>query len=107
MGSPVPADGSLGRPVTQAYTDRYEYTTQFDSADRIAAKWGLSRGDCDAFAVRSQARAAEALTNDVFDSQIIGIEIPDANSAAAGGATTRTEVRDDVPGPRPWTGWRA
>lgn len=74
MGSPVPVDGSSGNPVTSAYTDRYEYTSQFDSADRIAHKWGLTRTDCDAFALRSQQRAARAQRLGVFGSQLAPVD---------------------------------
>lgn len=73
MGSPVPADGSLGSPPTQAFRDRFEYTSQFESADRIARQWGLSREDCDAFAALSQERAATAVAGDAFDSQIVPV----------------------------------
>lgn len=93
MGSPVPADGSLGRPVTAAYTSRFEYTSQFESADRIAAKWGVTRADCDAFAVRSQARAAAAQTHNAFGTQIVGIDVPARDDDAA----ARMVVRDECP----------
>lgn len=84
MGSPVPADGSLGTPATSAYTHRYEYTSQFDSADRIARKWGLTRADCDAFALRSQQRAATAQRMGAFDSQLAPVDSLLAGQDATG-----------------------
>ncbi|MBA3743224.1 acetyl-CoA C-acyltransferase [Sporichthya sp.] len=95
MGSPVPADGSLGTPVTDAYRKRYEYTSQFDSADRIAAHWGLGREDCDAFAQRSQDAAARAVAAGRFTSQIIPITV-------TGNEGELTVVNRDQ-GPRPTT----
>ncbi|MGV0795525.1 thiolase family protein [Mycolicibacterium elephantis] len=92
MGSQVPEDGSLGRPVTDAYTTRYEYTSQFESADRIAAKWGLTRQDCDAYAVQSQSRAAAAQASGAFDEQLIGIEV-------ARGRGTEVVGTDECPRP--------
>jgi acetyl-CoA C-acetyltransferase len=98
MGSPVPVDGSLGRPVTDTYTQRFEYTTQFDSADRIAQKWGLTRQDCDAFSYRSHQRAVTALDSGVFDTQIVPIA---AAADARGRSTGDAEVvtRDQCPRP--------
>lgn len=95
MGSPVPADGSLGTPVTDAYRERYEYTSQFDSADRIAAAWSLTRNDCDAFAQRSQDAAAGAVAQGRFHDQIVPIAVPGVDGAL-------TLVTDDQ-GPRPTT----
>jgi acetyl-CoA C-acetyltransferase len=104
MGSPVPADGSLGRPVTEAYTTKYEYTTQFEGADRIAAKWGLAREDCDAFAVRSQARAAAAQRNGAFDAQIVGIDVRVPGDQEAGQPDSRVVMNDECPRPTTFEG---
>src|SRR5690349_3790605 len=49
-----------GRAIPKTYFGRYEYTTQFEAAERIADKWGITRKDCDAFGFESQRRAAEA-----------------------------------------------
>ena len=98
MGSPVPADGSLGSPPTQAFRDRFEYTSQFDSADRIARQWGFSREDCDAFAVLSQQRAAAACAGGTFDGQIVPVRaVPYPETDAAGIAPVVTADE----GPRP------
>src|SRR3984893_3541237 len=47
-----------GRAITKTYFGRYEYTSQFEGAERIAEKWGLTRTDTDAFGCESQRRAA-------------------------------------------------
>lgn len=39
----------------------YELVHQGDSAERIAAQWGISREECDAFSAESHRRASEAI----------------------------------------------
>ena len=52
--------GGLGVPIPKTYFGRYEMTSQFEGAERIADKWGLTRDDTDAFGFASQQRAARA-----------------------------------------------
>src|SRR4051794_5572043 len=47
-----------GRAIPKSYFARYEFTSQFEAAERIAEKWGISRSEADSFAVESQRRAA-------------------------------------------------
>jgi len=47
------------------------------SAELVAEKWGLSRAQLDAFAVRSHRRAAEAAQAGVFDRETTAIATPD------------------------------
>ncbi len=77
MGATVPKDPSVGKPVTKAYWKNYEFTSQFDGADRIAKQWDISREQTDAFGKLSQDRAAEAWAEGRFDSQILPIEAPE------------------------------
>lgn len=49
------------------------------SAELIAAKWGFSRTDLDAFATESHRRAANAWKNGLFDSQVVPMAAIDAN----------------------------
>src|SRR5947209_8011417 len=58
IGSNYRKDFVLGRPVTASYFDCYEFTSQFEGAERIAQQWGITRSDTDAFGVVSQQRAA-------------------------------------------------
>jgi len=44
------------------------------SADLIATKYGFTRDDCDAYAVESQKRAAEAWTDKRFDKSVLPIK---------------------------------
>lgn len=53
------------------------FVPQGISADMIATKYGYSRADCDAVAVRSQSRAAAAIERGAFDRSIV--PVVDAN----------------------------
>src|SRR5829696_6963261 len=79
--SRVPMGSSLGEGVGKAipksYFEKYEWTSQFEGAERIAQKWGITREDTDAFGLLSQQRAAEAWAEDRFGSQIVGVDAPD------------------------------
>ena len=66
----------LGVPIPKSYFGRYEFTSQFEGAERIATKWGISRDDTDGFALSSQQKAADAWAEGRFDGQVIPIEAP-------------------------------
>lgn len=84
-----------GRAIPKTYFGRYEYTTQFEAAERIAEKWGITRKDCDAFGYESQRRAGEAWSEGRFEREIQPIEAPilDEDGKPTGG--TRTISRDE------------
>jgi acetyl-CoA C-acetyltransferase len=65
-----------GRPIAKSYFARYEYTSQFEGAERIAEKWGISRDDADGLGLSSQERAAQAWAEGRFDTQIVGVDAP-------------------------------
>ncbi len=46
------------------------------TAENVAAKFGISREDQDALAIESQQRAARAIAEGRFESQIVTVEIP-------------------------------
>jgi acetyl-CoA C-acetyltransferase len=66
----------LGVPIPKSYFGRYELTSQFEGAERIADKWGVTRDDTDAFGLRSQQLAAQAWSEGRFDTQITPVEAP-------------------------------
>ena len=78
IGSNASADG-VGRPVTRDYFAHYEFTSQFEGAERMADKWGITRRDCDRFGLSSQQRAARAWDEGRFETQIVPIEAPVLN----------------------------
>ena len=45
------------------------------TAERVAERWKVSRADQDAWALRSQQRAAKALQDGVFDEQIVPVKV--------------------------------
>ncbi|HET6915221.1 MAG TPA: steroid 3-ketoacyl-CoA thiolase [Acidimicrobiales bacterium] len=66
----------LGVPIPKTYFGRYEFTSQFEGAERIADKWGVTRDDTDAFGLRSQQLAARAWAEGRFDTQITPVDAP-------------------------------
>lgn len=81
MGSTVPRDGSLGKAVNRNYFRHYEYTTQFEAAERLADEWKISRTDCDKFGKESQDRAAVAWGGEHFATQIVPVDVPQTDGA--------------------------
>ncbi len=65
-----------GRPLPKSYFDSYEYTSQFEGAERIAAQWGITREECDHFGLESQVRAARAWREDRFAPEVVPIDAP-------------------------------
>jgi acetyl-CoA C-acetyltransferase len=61
---------------------RYPMVPQGVSADLIATLEGFTREDCDAFAVRSQDRAAKALAEGRFDRSLITVVDPETGAVA-------------------------
>jgi acetyl-CoA C-acetyltransferase len=79
MASQIPLDENgeayLGERYTDRYKEMYDPTNQLEGAERIAAKWNLTREELDHFGVRSQNRAATAWSEGRFDGQIIPFDI--------------------------------
>ena len=96
---PIGASGrkelGLGIPIPRSYFPQYEMTSQFEGAERIADKWGITRADTDAFGFRSQQRAAAAWAEDRFGPQIVSIEAPELDGEGKPTGTTRTISRDE------------
>ncbi len=56
MGAAM-SDRTFGRPVPKSYCDKYEFTSQFEGAERIADQWGISRDDSDGSASAASSSA--------------------------------------------------
>jgi acetyl-CoA C-acetyltransferase len=95
IGSTVPHDGHLGKPITRNYWKHHEFTSQFEAAERIAEKWGITRTEADAFGKLSQDRAAAAQTAGRFATQLVGIDAPvlDENRSPTG--QTQKVIQDE------------
>ncbi|GMV84192.1 MAG: thiolase family protein [Fimbriimonadaceae bacterium] len=75
--SQIPLGASVGQgmgtPFTKAMADQYDLSSQGIAAERIAEKWGITRGEADEFAVESQARAARAQKEGRFKNELVPV----------------------------------
>jgi acetyl-CoA C-acetyltransferase len=85
----------LGVPIPKTYFPHYEFTSQFEGAERIADKWGITRTDTDAFGLASQQRAAAAWAEGRFDGQVVAIDAPDLDEEGKPAGTTQRVERDE------------
>ena len=104
-------DTTIGwRFINAKMREQYGVDTMPETAENVADDFKVSRDDQDAFALRSQQRAATAQANGFFVNEIVPVEIPvkrapsisfaddehpRANSDAAGLAKLRPIVRSD------------
>ncbi len=95
IGSSGRKDFGLGIPIPKTYFGQYEMTSQFEGAERIADKWGISRQDTDEFGLRSQQLAARAWAEDRFATQIVPVTAPDADEEGNLLDTTHVVSRDE------------
>jgi len=97
--SRVPMGSSLGegvgKAVPKSYFSQYEWTTQFEAAERIADKWGISRAETDQLGFESQARAARAWAEGRYDTQIVEVDAPDLGDDGKPTGTTHRVSRDE------------
>jgi acetyl-CoA acyltransferase len=70
---------AVGMPYGPKVLDRYDNFSfnQGISAELVAQKWNLGRGDLDAFAVRSHQRAAAATESGAFAEQLVPVPTED------------------------------
>ena len=85
----------LGVPIPSSYFAQYEFTSQFEGAERIADQWGITRNDTDAFGLASQQRAIAAWDEDRFAGQVIPIDAPEMDEDGQPTGTTRHITRDE------------
>jgi acetyl-CoA C-acetyltransferase len=94
------AKAGLGKPVSRTYFEHYEFVSQFEGAERIAEKYDISRADTEVFGLLSQERAATAIAEGRFETQIISIEAPvldvDGNKTDETIVVTRDEIPRDT-----------
>ncbi|OYX75582.1 MAG: acetyl-CoA acetyltransferase [Rhizobiales bacterium 32-66-11] len=80
MGSARMGADPFGPMVTKRFAPGL--VSQGIAAELVAAKWGLTRTDCDTFAARSQGLAAEAQRSGAFDAEILPVRTPDGTTVA-------------------------
>lgn len=72
----VPMMGHVVRPnIKIAETSPEYYMSMGHTAEEVAKKYGVSRSDQDAFAVRSHERAAKAIQEGKFKEEIVPVEV--------------------------------
>jgi 3-oxoadipyl-CoA thiolase len=89
-------DTTIGwRFINPLMRERYGVDSMPETAENVAQEFGVSRGDQDAFALRSQQRWASAHKAGFFQGEVIAVTVPRARGVAA-------RVDTDEP-PRPDT----
>jgi 3-oxoadipyl-CoA thiolase len=75
--TPEVHDSTIGwRFVNPRMAQRHGTDSMPQTAENVAAECGISRDDQDAFALRSQSRAAAAQEKGRFDAEIVPIKVP-------------------------------
>ena len=85
----------LDRPLPKSYFPRYEPTSQFEGAERIADLWGVTRANCDAFALESQNRAQRAWAEGRFEREVLPVDAPDLGEDGKPSGTTHHVGQDE------------
>jgi acetyl-CoA acetyltransferase family protein len=93
MMSRVPM-GSNGGDLSDALLERWSIVPQGISAEVIAAEWGISREELDAFALESHRRAVAATDAGRFADEIVPVEVanPHAGTLLAVDETPRRDT---------------
>jgi acetyl-CoA C-acetyltransferase len=87
--------GEFGRPTPKSYFGRYEVTSQFEGAERIADQWGITREDCDRFGLESQTRAQRAWAEGRFEREVAPLDAPDVDEEGKPTGSTHHVARDE------------
>jgi acetyl-CoA C-acetyltransferase len=84
-----------GRSIPDSYFGQYEMTSQFEGAERIAEKWGITRQDTDQFGFESQRRANQAWSEGRFEREVQPITAPDLDEEGKPTGSTHVVARDE------------
>jgi len=95
IGSNSRKELGLGRAVPKSYFGHWEFTSQFEGAERIAERWGITRADADAFGLSSQQKAARAWEEGRFDSQVVPVDVAVLDAEGNPTGETRRFCRDE------------
>jgi acetyl-CoA C-acetyltransferase len=86
-----------GKPINRTYGAHYEYTSQFEGAERIATKYGITREETEQLGLASQLRAEQARAEGRFETQIFPLEATQVDENGKKTGETITFDRDEVP----------
>jgi acetyl-CoA C-acetyltransferase len=84
-----------GRSIPDSYFSKYEMTSQFEGAERIAEKWGITREDTDAFGYESQRRAGQAWSEGRFEREVQPITAPTLDEEGKPTGETYVVAKDE------------
>jgi acetyl-CoA C-acetyltransferase len=97
--SQVPMGSNLsqgvGKAIPRTYWKRFEFTTQFEGAERIAQTWGITRSETDQMGLESQQRAQQAWAEGRFGTQVLEVDAPDLGEDGKPTGTTHHVARDE------------
>ncbi|XJZ26840.1 acetyl-CoA C-acetyltransferase [Bacillota bacterium Lsc_1132] len=100
----VPMMGHVVRPnIKLAETAPQYYMSMGHTAEEVAKKYGISREDQDAFAVRSHQRAAKAIQEGKFADEIVPVEVTLRSVGSDNKLIEKTEHFTQDEGVRPET----
>ncbi len=90
-------DTTMGwRFVNPRMQDMHGTDSMPQTGENVATEWGISRADQDAFALRSQQRAAAAQSSGYFDEEIVPVSVPGAKRGSAVEITQDEHPRGDT-----------
>ncbi len=99
--SMVPMTGYKFSPMPAVALEAPQYFTNMGlTAENVAAKYGVSRADQDAFSLRSHQKAAAAVESGLFDPEIVPLQVEIVSPGGNGSLTQRntfTFQRDEGP----------
>ena len=85
-----------GRPLPKSYFERYEYATQFEAAERIADKWGITRDRLRPLRARvAGARRSGRGPRVASSARCSPIDAPDLDDDGKPTGTTHHVARDE------------
>lgn len=94
LGNKSIYDGFMHASDCAQPAETYPDTNMGITSENVAKKYGITRQQCDDFAVLSQAKAVEAVSRGAFTEEIVPVEVPDRK---------RPFTFDTDEGPRPGT----
>ena len=83
-----------GRAIPKSYFPQYEFTSQFEGAERMADQWSITRDECDRFGLQSQERAQRAWAEGRYEREVVAIDAPDVDDEGKPVGTTHRVDRD-------------
>jgi acetyl-CoA acetyltransferase family protein len=85
-------DTSIGWRFTNPRFDADTTLSMPQTAERVAEQWGLTREECDVFALRSHERAVDAIKNGRFEAEIVPVPVKDGAFAVDEGPRAGTSL---------------